>query len=131
MTKRFPLFLLLVVLMTSFAFSQTRNVKNERMQIPDPQVQVTVADPSFVPNTPLVPGEEFVQTGYDYMCNTAGDKIKRSRAIEELLRPIVPSKSLSVTTVIIRINSSRYFFAKISISLETIPSTSILTSAHR
>jgi hypothetical protein len=71
MIKRFPLFLLLVVLLTSFAFAQTGNVKSERMQIPDPQFIPEMADPNFVPNIPLQPGDEFLQTGYDYMCNNA------------------------------------------------------------
>jgi len=33
----------------------------------------------------------------DYMCSTSGNKVKRSRAVEEILRDAVPSKSLSIT----------------------------------
>lgn len=34
----------------------------------------------------------------DYMYQTSGEPIKRSRAVEEILRAAVPSKSLSVSS---------------------------------
>jgi len=68
MTKRFSLFLLLVVFMTSFAFSQTRNVHNEKMQIPSDQNQIVVQTQTQE-SLALTPGTQLFNTGYDYMCN--------------------------------------------------------------
>jgi hypothetical protein len=70
MTKKFPFILLLAVFMTSFLFAQSRSVRNEKMELPDPQFKANTVDPSFVPNEPNAPGEEFLITGYDYMTNS-------------------------------------------------------------
>jgi len=68
MIKKLPLFSLLVVLITSFGFSQTRNVKSERMQIPSDQNQIVVQTQNQE-SLALTPGTQLFNTGYDYMCN--------------------------------------------------------------
>ncbi len=77
MTKKFPLFLLLVVFMTSFVYAQTRNVQIHKKQIIDENIKTTSSASTTVdhnPDThkyPLDAGDEMIRTGYDIESNVA------------------------------------------------------------
>jgi len=75
MTKRFLLFLLLVVFMTSFISAQTKNVQIHKKKITDEnvktQVSTNVDHNKVTPNYPLNAGDEMIRTGYDIETNVA------------------------------------------------------------
>ncbi len=72
MTRRFPIYMILLVFLTSFSllFAQSKNVKDLRMQLPNPDFHAPTVEGSTV-DAPTGGGDAMVWTGYDYETNNA------------------------------------------------------------